>query len=307
MRWGFLGASRIGRRALAPAVLAAGHDLRAVAARDASRARAFADEFTAPHAHGDYAALLADPDIDAVYNALPNDLHLPWTVAALQAGKHVLCEKPLALNAAEVAAMRAAEQASGGVAMEAFCHLHHPQLARVKSRLAAGAIGRLVAMQSMFAIPLQNDADFRWHAAHGGGALFDLGCYCLSLMRDLAGEPGRVAALSIPRGDVDETFTAQLDFSGVVGQFTCSFAGAFTQHLELVGTAGRMLLDWPISTKNRETMLFHGAEAERFAAVDPYVLMLRQFERLCAGEPGYGLAWSLAQAQAMDRLFAAAS
>jgi predicted dehydrogenase len=189
--------------------------------------------------------------------------------------------------------------------MEAFCHIHHPQLARVKSRLAGGAIGKLVAMQAMFAIPLQNDEDFRWQAAKGGGALFDLGCYCLSLMRELAGEPSRVSALSIPHGEVDETFIAQLDFGGVAGQFTCSFAGAFTQHLELVGTTGRMLLDWPISTKGRETMLFRGEEAERFAAVDPYVLMLRHFERLCAGEAGFGLEWSLAQARAMDRLFAA--
>jgi predicted dehydrogenase len=203
--------------------------------------------------------------------------------------------------------MQRAEQASGRVAMEAFCHIHHPQFARVKARLAAGAIGKLVAVQAMFAIPLQRDADFRWRAAHGGGALFDLGCYCLSLMRALVGEPGRMSALAIRRGEVDETFSAQLDFGGVVGQFTCSFAGAFTQHLELVGTTGRMLLDWPISTKRRETMLFCGEEAERFAAVDPYVLMLRHFEQLCAGEDGFGLDWSLAQAQAMDRLFAAAA
>jgi predicted dehydrogenase len=218
----------------------------------------------------------------------------------------VLCEKPLALNAAEIAIMQRAEQASGRTAMEAFCHLHHPQLARLKARLAGGAIGKPVAMQAMFAIPLRNDADFRWRAAHGGGALLDLGCYCLSLMRDLAGEPGRVHALAIPRGEVDETFSAQLDFAGVAGQFTCSFTGAFTQHLELVGTEGRMQLDWPFSTKGRETALSCGEETERFAAIDPYVPMLRHFERLCAGAAEYGLGWSLAQARGMDRLFAAA-
>ena len=308
MRWGFLGASRIGRRALAPAVLEAGHTLHAVAARDIGRAREFADAFGAADAYGDYFEMLRDPAIDAIYNALPNDQHLSMTIAAMDAGKHVLCEKPLALDAEEVEGMQQGERMFARVVMEAFCHIHHPQLARVQDRLRSGAIGRLLSMQMSFGNTLEDAGDFRWHAAMGGGALFDLGCYCVSLMRVLAGEPRSVSAVQVLRGEVDESFSGQLDFGGIVGQFTCSFAAARTQHLEIIGSNGKLLLDWPISTKGRETMLFVNGEAERFAAIDPYVRMVRHFARMAGSEPAieYGLDWSLAQAQAMDALFAAA-
>lgn len=308
MRWGFLGASRIGRRALAPAVLDAGHTLHAVAARDLERATDFAHAFGSRRPYGDYPALLADPAVDAVYIALPNDAHLPWTLRALAAGKHVLCEKPLALNAAEVATMQEAEARSGRRVLEAFCHVHHPQLARVQALLAAGAIGDLVAMQAVFTGNIEDPADFRWQADKGGGALYDLGTYCVSLMRVLAGEPRAVSGHQALRGGVDASFTGQLDFGPVAGQFTCSLAAARSQHLELIGTAGTLLLDWPISTKGKETGLFLNDRAERFPATDPYVRMLNHFVKLASGPPDqpYGLAWSHAQARTLDALFEAA-
>ena len=304
IRWGFLGASRIGRRAVAPAVLDCGHRLDAVAARDAARAEDFAYAFGARRHYGDYAALIDDPDIDAIYNALPNDAHLPWTLRALAAGQHLLSEKPLALNAAEVAAMLEAEAASGKRAMEAFCHIHHPQLIRLRTLLDGGAIGRLLTMQASFGNTLAEDWDFRWHASMGGGALLDLGTYCVSLMRLLAGEPTSASALATYKGDVDAAHSGQLDFAGVPAQFTCSFISTRTQHLELVGTDGKILLDWPFSTKGKETRIFHGDTAERFPAIDPYARMVSHFARMVAGEDGldFGLDWSLRQARALDAL-----
>jgi len=304
MRWGFLGASRIGRRALAPAVQEAGHELYAVAARDLARAEAFAAECGAARAYQGYDALLADPAIDAVYNALPNDAHLPWTLKALAAGKHVLCEKPLALSAAEVSAMRDASRRAGKGVMEAFCHVHHPQIDRVRGLLASGAVGGLVSLHCASGLTIEEADDFRWHAAQGGGALFDIGCYCVSLMRVLVGrEPVRVMGIQAPRGEVDETFSGLLDFGGgLAGQFTCSFAAAKNQDLIVIGTRERLHLNWPISTKGRSTRLQLGEKVEEFPPMDPYVAMVRYF---ASSEDAYGLDWSLAQARVLDALFAA--
>lgn len=308
MRWGFLGASRIARRSLAPAVLECGHLIEAIGARALQRARDFGDAVGARRAYGDYAALVADPGIDAVYISLTNEAHVPWAIRALAAGKHVLCEKPLGLDAGEVAALLEAEARSGRRVMEAFCHVHHPQIAQVRALLEAGALGEVVAAQAVFGIPLRDDGDFRWQAAMGGGVLLDLGTYCVSLMRALLGEPRAVSAIRVMRGEVDASFSGQMDFGGVAGQFTCSFVSAFTQHLEIVGSAGTLLLDWPISTKGRETGMFLGDRAERFPALDPYVRMVRAFEQMAAGEPGgaFGLEWSLANARVLDGLRVAA-
>ncbi len=309
LTWGFLGASRIGRGALAPAVLAAGHRLHAVGARDLGRAEAFAADFGMARAYGDYRALVEDPVIDAVYVALPNDLHLPWTLAALAAGKHVLCEKPLALTADEVAQMQVAEAASGRRVMEAFCHRFHPQFDVARSWLEQGAIGDLLCAQTHFVGGINDPANFRWQAQLGGGALYDLGCYGVSMLRGLLGaEPVAVAGTRVNRGDVDARFAAMLDFDGgVSAQVFCAFDGARQQGMELIGTAGSMRFDWPFSTKNRETVLTCGERVERFAPGDPYVAMVRNFAGACAGDAEmlFGLDDSWAQAMVLDRLFAA--
>lgn len=309
MRFGFLGASRIGARAVGPAVLAAGHDIVAVAARDAARARVAADGFGAVAAYGDYAALLADPAVEAVYIALTNDQHLPWTLAALQAGKHVLCEKPLALNAAEVARMRDAAAAAGRVVAEAFCHIHHPQFARLSALLAEGAVGSVRGIQASF-MGTMPEGDFRWSPAMGGGSLYDLGTYCVCLMRLLVGEPVAVAATQVGRGGVDATFAGQLHFpDGASGQFQCSFEAAPVQHLLLRGTTGELRLVWPISTKGRATRLWLNGAEEHFASFDPYVPMVANFVAHAGGEGGllFDIDQSLAHAKVMDALFAAAA
>ena len=309
LRWGFLGASRIGRKALAPAMLAAGQTLVAVGARDLSRARDFADAFAAPRAYGSYAEVIADPEVQAVYIALTNEQHLPWTLAALRAGKHVLCEKPLALNAAEVSAMQQAEAETGSRVMEAYCHIFHPQFARLRSLIAEGAIGRLLALQASF-VGLMPEDDFRWQPALGGGALYDLGVYCISLMRGLAGEASEVSAVQTKRHGVDATLAGQMSFpAGVAGQFLCSFEGDLSQQLLVQGTAGRIVLDWPFSTRGRTTSLTLNGTTERFDLFDPYLAMVTHFAAaLDAGEAfRFPLAASLAQARTLDALFDAAA
>jgi predicted dehydrogenase len=305
LRWGFLGASRIGRNALAPAVRLAGHRLLACGARDLARAEGFGAE----RAYGSYDAVLADQDVDAVYIALPNDAHLPWTLRALDAGKHVLCEKPLALTQAEVLQMQSAERASGRLVMEAFCHRFHPQFERARTLLQDGAIGTPLCAQAHFVGRIDDPDDFRWDRTKGGGALYDLGCYGVSLLRGLVGrEPHHLSALQTLRHGVDARFTSQLDFGdGLTAQIHCAFDGARQQGMHIIGSEATLTFDWPFSTKNRETTLRWGDHSESFAPLDPYALMVGQFARAVAGlEPlRFGLDDSLAQARVLDALFEA--
>ncbi len=287
-----------------------GHVLHAIASRDADRAAAYAAEFGARASYGSYTELLADPAVDLIYNALPNDAHAPWTIRALEAGKHVLCEKPLSLSSAEVRLLQDAERRTGRRVMEAFCHLFHPQMARVRQIIDDGEIGRLLAMHSNFGNTLERTGDFRWIARHGGGALYDLGCYSLSAMRVLAGrEPLRVSAVQAISGEVDATLSAMLDFGGgIAGQFICSFDSARTQTLTLIGTKATVAFDWPFSTKGRDTTLMVANRVERFSAFDPYVAMVAHFGQAVSGEAemARGLDWSLAQASAIDALLQSA-
>jgi predicted dehydrogenase len=314
LRWGFLGASRIGRRALAPAIAAApGHTLHAVAARDFFRARDYAADLAIPVVRDGYAALVGADDIDVIYNALPNDLHAAWTIRAMEAGKHVLCEKPLTMNAAEAEAIAAAEIRTGRRAMEAFCQFHHPQFAAARAWLPR--IGTPLAIQAYFGTTIGNPDDYRWLARHGGGALFDLGCYCVSTIRMLLDrEPVRATAVQSQRGDVDESFAGMLDFGdGLAAQFACSFVSAFTQHLQIVGTQGRLFMDWPYSTKGRATSvaLADGTQEvarQVFEPSDPYVTMVLHFGDAVANGADmlHPMSASVRQARALDALLAAA-
>jgi D-xylose 1-dehydrogenase (NADP+, D-xylono-1,5-lactone-forming) len=311
LRWGFLGASRIGRRVLAPAIAAApGHALHAVAARDLARARAFADEFGAPRAHEGYAALIDDPGIDLVYNALPNDAHLPWTVRALEAGKHVLCEKPLAMNADEVAAMQAAEARTGRCVLEAFSYRFHPQIDRLAAILAEGRIGRIIAAHSSYMSTMEPE-DFRWHAALGGGALYDLGCYCVSILRRVAGrEPERVAAIVERQRGVDASTMGMLDFGdSLAAQFSCSFVASLSQYLTVYGATGWVTLERPFSSRDRELRLVLDGEAEIFPPTNPYQRMVEHMGDVARGAAAlrFPLSDALGQARTLDALFRSAA
>jgi predicted dehydrogenase len=241
LRWGILGCARISRRGLIPGISAsADGTLLALASREPARARAWAEEFSIPKYVRSYEELLADRDVDAVYIPLPNELHAPWTMAAADAGKHVLCEKPLALDAAEARRMVEHCRARGVLLMEAFMWRHQPRSLALRERLAGGAIGELSLIRSSFSFPIEPH-DWRLDPARGGGALWDVGCYGVNTARFFTGaEPLSVHAHGHfgPAG-VDMTLTATLRFPGdVLAAIDCSFDQPYRCASELVGTKG---------------------------------------------------------------------
>ncbi len=226
LRIGVLGAARIAPMALVrPARQVPEAAVVAVAARDRGRAQAFATKHAIPRVFADYAALIADPQIDAIYNPLPNGLHCEWTVRALQAGKHVLCEKPLAANAREAERMAAAARDAGRVLMEAFHWRYHPLAARLKAIIDGGELGTVQHIEAHFSIPLLRRGDIRYRLDLAGGATMDVGCYAISILRFLAGaEPDVVhAAALLSSPEVDRAMRATFRFAdGRTGAISCS-------------------------------------------------------------------------------------
>jgi predicted dehydrogenase len=246
--WGILGTARINRMLIPPLRVSPGNRLIAVASRDLARGEAYAREWEIGRVHGSYEALLADPEIDCVYIPLPNHLHAEWTIKAARAGKHVLCEKPLALGVEDVDAMAAACRDAGVVLAEAFMYRHHPQTLKVKALLDEGAIGRLRFLRGSFTFPLTRPNDVRLRPEWGGGCLWDVGCYPLSFARFLVGaEPLEVHGFQVlgPTG-IDETFAAQARFPGdVLFQLDAGFRSPVRASMELVGTEGTLFVHHP--------------------------------------------------------------
>ncbi|MFI8230242.1 Gfo/Idh/MocA family protein [Streptomyces sp. NPDC085900] len=247
LRIGVLGAARITERALVDPARAAGHRLVAVAARDRSRAEAFAAEHGVERVVGSYADLLADPEVEAVYNPLANGLHGPWNLAALAAGKHVLTEKPSASNAEEAAEVREAAAKAGTVFMEGFHYLFHPVTRRLHELLDSGELGDLRRVETLVAIPAPEDTDPRWSLPLAGGAVMDLGCYSLHAQRMLApwagGAPRLVSAQGGERAGapgVDEWLDAELAFpGGATGSARCHMAyDELEMSCRIIGTEG---------------------------------------------------------------------
>jgi predicted dehydrogenase len=241
LRWGILGCARITRRGLVPGIRASGTGvLQALASQDPATARAWAAEFGIPRAHETYEALIDDPEVDAVYIPLPNELHRPWVTAAADAGKHVLCEKPLALDACEAAVMVEHCRIRGVLLMEAFMWRHQPRTLELRRLIRDGAIGELRLIRSSFSFPIAA-GDWRLNPARGGGALWDVGCYGVSTARLFAGsEPVGLRSIEHngPTG-VDLSFAALLEFpGGVLATVDCSFEQPFQCAYELVGTRG---------------------------------------------------------------------
>ena len=241
LRWGLLGTARI-NRALIPVLRESPlHLLQAVASRSADRARAYAAEWNIPVAIGSYEALLTDPDIDAVYISIPNSLHAEWTIRALDAGKHVLCEKPLALTPGDVDRIADAAARAGRIAAEAFMYRSHPLTSAVESLVRNGRLGELRLVRGAFTFPLTRNPDIRLDPALGGGSLWDVGCYPVSyacFLLDAA--PVEVMGWQerSPRG-VDIAFAGTMRFAnGVLAQFDSGFHAAFRAEMELVGTEG---------------------------------------------------------------------
>lgn len=252
VRFGILSTAAIGVHKVIPAIQRAeGCEVVAIASRDLSRAHNAAAELVIPTAYGSYDELLTDPDVDAVYNPLPNDLHRPWTLRAAEAGKHVLCEKPLGLDADEAQQMVDGCAAAGVKLAEAFMYRHHVSWQEAVRRVRDGEIGELLAVQSFFSYYNVNPSDIRNQSAHGGGGLLDIGCYCIHLSRLLFdAEPEQVlgAVRRHPESGVDVVSSGLLVFPGG-GQatFTCSTRSEPDQRVHIIGSRGRIEIEIPFN------------------------------------------------------------
>ena len=318
VRWGVLSTAKIGVRAALPAIAEATNArLVAVASRDEARARALAADYPGVRALGSYEALLADDAVEAVYIPLPNGMHVEWTIRALEAGKHVLCEKPLGVTADEVRRIRAASERTGRLVMEAFMYRFHPQIRWTLEQLAAGRIGAVRLVRSAFVFDLHNrQSDIRLKGALGGGSLMDVGCYPLNFCRAVFGGPPREIAARVvvpPGSEVELALGAALDFGdGRLGMIDASFMLPREFFAEVVGERGRIFLPGPYTPGRAETVVRVSVGDEtverHFAGIDQYTLEVESFSA-CIRQgtaPFISLEDSLEQAESIERIYDAA-
>jgi len=250
VRWGVLGTAKIAKEWLIPAMHNAKNaEVVAVASRTSERAEAYAAECNIPTAIGSYDALLQNNEVDAIYNPMPNHMHVPWSIAAINAGKHVLCEKPLGLDTTDAQKLvDAAADNPNLVVMEAFMYRFHPQWQKIKSLVDSGELGTIKHIQANFSYFNRDASNVRNQAKIGGGGLMDVGCYCISVARFVTGkEPRRVNANLIidPEFNVDVHTSAQLDFGDSLVTFNCSTQSNATQFVHIIGDKGRIVVDTP--------------------------------------------------------------
>jgi D-xylose 1-dehydrogenase (NADP+, D-xylono-1,5-lactone-forming) len=311
VRLGILSTARINRLVLPAARESDLVEIAAVASRDLARAEAYARENGIERAYASYEELLADSELDAVYNPLPNSLHVEWSVRALEAGKHVLCEKPMSRRPEDVERAFDAADRAGLVLSEAFMYRHNPQTARLKELVDGGAIGALRVVRAAFSFTISDDANIRLAAGLDGGALMDVGAYCVSGARLLAGEPERVFGTSVTESGVDTVFAGTLEFpGGVLAQFDCGFILPMRDELDVVGSEGSIFLDDPWHCRRPVIELRRGGGVEQIALepVDSYRLELDDFARAVRGEaePLLGRDDAVAQARTLDALYRSA-
>jgi xylose dehydrogenase (NAD/NADP) len=313
LRWGLLSTARINDAFIAGVAGSDRGEVLAVASRDGATARTYADARGIPRAHASYDGLLADPDVDAVYISLPNGLHLPWTEAALRAGKHVLCEKPIGRDPDAVARAFDLAGGQGLVLAEAFMFRHHMQTQRLLELVESGAIGPLRAIRSHFTFVLGDLSDIRLTSELEGGALMDLGCYCVNASRMLAGEPEAVTGAQVSgEGGVDVGFAGAMRFpGGVVAHFDASFQAAASAGLEVVGETGtlRLLDPWHIRDPGIELRDGQGVRSIAVDAANSYALEAEDLAAAVAGErlPRLGRDDAVGQARTLQALYAAAA
>ena len=312
MRLGILSTARINRAVLAGARLSDRVEVVAVASRDSARAEAYAHEHDIERAHGSYEALLEDPGVEAVYISLPNSLHVPWSVRALEAGKHVLCEKPLDRSPAEVERAFDAADRAGRILMEAFMYRHHPQTRRLAELVGDGAIGELRLVRSSFSFPLSDETNVRLRPELDGGSLMDVGCYCVSGTRLLAGEPESVSAQQVvgPTG-VDVRFAGTMSFPrGALAHFDSALDLVDRGDLEAVGSEGTIVVRDPWLIRGAALELRRGDDVERIevAQANRYQLELENLADAIHGdaEPLLAREDALGQARTIDALYRAA-
>lgn len=261
VRWGILGAARIATEKVVPALQSsAGNTVTAIASRDPQRSADVAARLDIPAGYGSYDELLASPEVDAVYIPLPNHLHLPWTLAAADAGKHILCEKPLALSSADARRMVDHCETAGVLLMEAFMYRLHPLWTTALRLASSGRIGEARAVHAVFSYHNVDPDDIRNRPAMGGGALLDVGCYAVNLARRLfEAEPTAVSSAirTDPRFGTDAMTSAVLDFDGRHAIFTCSTQLEANQRVEIMGTAGRIVIEIPFNIPPDQATRLH--------------------------------------------------
>jgi predicted dehydrogenase len=293
VRWGVLSTAGIGIKKVVPAMQKGDWvEVTAIASRDRNKAEEVARALGIAKAYGSYEELLADPQIEAVYNPLPNQLHVPWSIRAAEAGKHVLCEKPISMTVAEAGSLLAVQQRTGVTIGEAFMVRTHPQWLRTKELVMSGRIGQLRAIQGFFSYFNVDPKNIRNMPECGGGALMDIGCYPINTSRFLfAEEPLRVSGLieRDPKFQTDRLTTAILEFPSGQATFTCSTQLVPYQRMQLLGTKGRIEIEIPFNAPNDRPcriliddgrdLLGSGITAETFPVCDQYTIQGDAFSR----------------------------
>ena len=319
IRWGVLGYARIARENLIPALeRAANAEFHALASRDTAKLAECRARFPGARTYGDYEELLRDPAVEAVYIPLPNSLHREWTIKAAEQGKHVLCEKPLALNAAEAREMVAACESNGVTLMEAFMYRYTERTRQVCEVLRSGVLGEIKFVEASFRFLLTNPASIKWKPELGGGALYDVGCYPVNfagMVADLVGggiassRPEEVAAVCVRKGGIDEIFSALLRYpSGLIASLHCGFNAHRRVGAEIVGTQGVLAIPDAFFDNAGALMLTQGDDRREIAvgASDRYRLEVEDFSgSILEGRPPLlGLPETIRNLETIDRLYA---
>ena len=314
VRWGVLSPAKIGMEKVLPAMLKSKElELYALASRDLSRAQAACKQLGIPKAFGSYEEMLADPTIEAIYNPLPNHLHVPMTLAAVRAGKHLLCEKPIALDAKEAEELRTIPK--GTLVAEAFMVRHHPQWQMARELAKSGALGRVQAIQVLFSYHLLDPTNVRNKADIGGGGMLDIGCYPVTGARYVFdAEPTRVVALidRDPEMKVDRLASGIADFGeGRQLSFTVGTQAMNFQRVQIIGTTGRFEIDIPFNAPPDTPTLVHlhqegrAVETRSIPVVDQYMLQAEAFGRAVRGiEPlAQGVENAIRNMRVLDAFF----
>lgn len=310
--WGLLSTARINEPIIAAAAKSDRVRITAVASRDGDRAEAYARANEIGRAFGSYEELLADPDIDAIYNPLPNSMHVDWSIRALEAGKHVLCEKPLSRHPADVESAFSVAERTDKVLMEAFMYRHNPQTARMKDVVASGAIGTPQLVRATFSFNLTRPNDIRMSAELEGGSLMDVGCYCVSGSRNLFGEPLTVFGQQVTApGGVDRVFTGVMRMPGdVLASFDSALSLSTRDELEVIGDEGSVFADdpWHCHVPVIELRSEDKIEEIGLDVVDSYQLQLENFSDAITGraQPLLGREDALGQARVIEGLYLSA-
>lgn len=316
LRWGILSTANIGRKRVIPGIKKSTNGVvAAVASRNMENAQRFAAENDIPRAYGSYEELISDPEVDAIYNPLPNDLHAPLSILCAEAGIPVLCEKPLALDAAEAQSLVDEFIKRDIPFAEAFMYRFHPRTQRVKKMLAEGVVGDIIFMRASFTFPIQSEDNIRLQKHMGGGSLMDVGCYCINVMRLMTGEePQAVSAVANigKRSEVDEALAGTLQFpSGIIGHFDCGFRAPYHNEYEIRGSEGRILVrEGFVNPIDNQTSIkwWHGENFHDITipAADHYQLMVEDFANvvLLGQQPAFDSQDAVRNMDVIDRLLA---